>query len=66
MQSLARTESAALKSAADELIRAYQALHMKDGALIEDAARTALRHLRAGSVHLARTTLERALQENKL
>lgn len=61
MQSLARTESAALKSAADELIRAYQATPSLASAMHE-----ALRHLRHGSTHLARTTLERALQENKL
>lgn len=61
MQNLARTESAALKSAADELIRAYQATPSLASAMHE-----ALRHLRHGNAMMAQATLQDALERNRL
>ena len=61
MRSLARTENASLKSAADELIRAYQSTPSLASAMHE-----ALRHLRVGNAMKAQATLQDALERNRL
>ena len=61
MRSIARTESASLKSAADELIRAYQSTPALASAMHE-----ALRHLRTGNQMRATAVLQDALERNRL
>ncbi len=64
-----RTNLALIESAADEMTAHYFNTAHRQGAQIGDLIgkiQTALVQIRTGKPDLARTTLERALQENKL